>query len=811
MPAALRVLIPAVLCLGLACGDSAPSTSVTETGDETGGDGDPISLQGSVQKGPLIVGSSVQVSTIDSLGASTGEIYSTQTSNDRGEFALDSIPQGDIYIEGDGYYFNELTGEVSAAPLTLRAYHRLDEDNNVVVLNLLTQLTSARIVALLGEGSKFDAAVIQSEAEVREAMGIGVPTGALDPMIELNLLGAPEFGNGYLLAVSAVFIQAAATLAGDQGSVEGELQQLINTVTLELADGQLPISMRDMLQEAETVLDPALVEANLATRATELGLGAPLPDIDVALDQDHDSVANFDDNCLLTSNSDQSDVDDDGLGDLCDNCPDVANPTQDDGDDNGLGDECDAPEAPVLELGFSPIKQFDFSWMPAERAEYYQLLESADTDEPLVQVGGDMMGLTTSFTVPLHLRLNASYVLRACNVHGCTDSAVLDVDGPMTEAIGYFKGSNTEAGDLFGFGVALSGDGSTLAVGAPYSASDAGTVYVFVRDGQDAWSQQAYLEASNPDVGDDFGTRVTLSEDGNTLAVGASLEDSSATGIGGDEADNSLNNAGAVYVFVRDGQNAWSQEAYIKASNTGAGDNFGHRISLSGDGNTLAVGAPFEDCINLDQTNNSADVGAVYVFVRDIQSAWSQEAYVKPSSPGNSDNFGNDVALSDDGNVLAVGAPYENNTGAAYVFARDARVWLQGAYIKATSPGSSFALGIAVTLSGDGNTLAVSALDDSGAIGLGGDETDNSVATAGAVHVWERDDQGEWSHEAYVKSPNPGVQDYFGGFGPGSSLALSDDGGTMCVGAPVEDSAATGIGGDQADNSADDAGAVYVY
>ncbi|NCQ62251.1 MAG: hypothetical protein GW913_16475, partial [Myxococcales bacterium] len=148
----------------------------------------------------------------------------------------------------------------------------------------------------------------------------------------------------------------------------------------------------------------------------------------------------------------------------------------------------------------------------------------------------------------------------------------------------YLKASNTGANDLFGQVVALSADGSTLAVGAileasnamgaggdqaDNSAADAGAVYVFTRAGS-MWSQQAYLKASNTGVRDWFGSAVALSADGSTLAVGAAGEDSNAMGAGGDQADNSATEAGAVYVFTRAGS-MWSQQAYLKASNTGAG------------------------------------------------------------------------------------------------------------------------------------------------------------------------------------------------------------------------------------------------
>jgi hypothetical protein len=78
---------------------------------------------------------------------------------------------------------------------------------------------------------------------------------------------------------------------------------------------------------------------------------------------------------------------------------------------------------------------------------------------------------------------------------------------------------------------------------------ECGAVYVYVRDGENTWSQQAYANAPNPDWGDYFGIGVALSGDGNTLAVGAVEEDSGAIGIAGDQADNTVDMAGAVYLY----------------------------------------------------------------------------------------------------------------------------------------------------------------------------------------------------------------------------------------------------------------------
>ncbi|HCE94016.1 MAG TPA: integrin [Acidovorax sp.] len=438
----------------------------------------------------------------------------------------------------------------------------------------------------------------------------------------------------------------------------------------------------------------------------------------------------------------------------------------------------------------------------------------------------------------LHTRLNATYRVQACNTAGCSAlSPALAVD--LTKAIGYFKASNTGAGDQFGYGVALSGDGNTLAVGvlledsnatgingdqANDAASQAGAVYVFTRSGS-TWSQQAYVKASNTQSGDRFGTSVALSGDGNTLAVGAHLEDSNATGINGDQANNSANNAGAVYVFTRIGS-TWSQQAYVKASNTGADDHFGFSVALSDDGNTLAVGAYWEASnatgINGDQANNSASAaGAAYVFIRS-GSTWSQQAYVKASNTQSGDLFGTSVALSRDGSTLAVGAYWEasnatgingdqaNNSasaaGAVYVFIRSGSTWSQQAYVKASNTQSGDLFGFSVALSSDGSTLAVGAFwEASNTTGINGDQANDAASQAGAVYVFIRSGS-TWSQQAYMKASNTQSGDRFG-----TSVALSGDGNILAVGGYGEASNANGINGNQANNSASAAGAAYVF
>ncbi len=162
------------------------------------------------------------------------------------------------------------------------------------------------------------------------------------------------------------------------------------------------------------------------------------------------------------------------------------------------------------------------------------------------------------------------------------------------------------------------------------SADASGAAYVFVRSGT-TWSQQAYLKASNTDAGDRFGSSVAVS--GDTVVVGAHGEDSNATGVNGNQSDNSAVHAGAAYVFVRNGT-TWSQQAYLKASNTDADDCFGGSVAVSGD--TVVVGADGEDSnatgVNGDQSDNSAREFRRGLRVRAQRDDWSQQAYLKASN-----------------------------------------------------------------------------------------------------------------------------------------------------------------------------------
>jgi FG-GAP repeat len=467
----------------------------------------------------------------------------------------------------------------------------------------------------------------------------------------------------------------------------------------------------------------------------------------------------------------------------------------------------------------------------------------------------------------LVLILSASF-----GMAGCGNSSPPSETSIVQQA--YLKASNTDADDHFGSAVAI--DGDTLVIGAPEedsgssgingnqsnnSGNDIGAVYVFVRSGG-IWTQQAYLKASNPDNLDLFGTSVAIS--GNTIVVGAQGEDSNANGVNGNQSDNSVAQAGAAYVFVRSGT-TWTQQAYLKPSTAGF-NNFGNTVAIDGD--TIAIGAEGEDSastgINGSEVGTGApSSGAVYVFTRS-GTTWSQQAYIKSSNSQSGDQFGNSVALSND--TLAVGAIGEDSaatsiggnqgdnsasgSGAVYVFTRSGNTWSQQAYVKAsnsaanssfggslsldsntlavgtdnastayvftrsgglwtqeallqganTENGDQFGIGVAV----HGDTLAVGASgEDSAATDINGDGANNSASDSGALYAFTRIGT-TWTQRNYVKTANGEAGDSFG-----SAIAVNN--GTIAGGTPFEDSNATGVGGSQTNNSAQDSGAVYVF
>ncbi|MDA7930119.1 hypothetical protein N9B63_04710 [Akkermansiaceae bacterium] len=379
---------------------------------------------------------------------------------------------------------------------------------------------------------------------------------------------------------------------------------------------------------------------------------------------------------------------------------------------------------------------------------------------------------------PLRLRLLVRGGLRPEIAASGSSAAFLNPSGGSALTYGGLKAWDANGKTLQVRFVEGGEDGDSIAL----EVEDEGARYPLTID---PVAQQTYLTASNAEEWDYLGVSVSVS--GDTVVVGASGEDSNATGINGDEADNSVGGAGAAYVFVRNGI-TWTQQAYLKASNTDASDSFGYSVSISGD--TIVVGAYQEDSsatgINGEGDDNSAiDAGAAYVFVRN-GITWTQQAYLKASNTDASDSFGYSVSIS--GDTIVVGAYQEDSSatgingegddnsaidaGAAYVFVRNGITWTQQAYLKASNTDASDAFGLSVSVSGDTVVVGASG-EDSNATGINGDEADNSVGGAGAAYVFARNGT-TWSQEAYLKAAVSS-----GSFG----LSVSISGDTVVVGA----------------------------
>ncbi|MBM4356821.1 MAG: VCBS repeat-containing protein [Deltaproteobacteria bacterium] len=300
----------------------AGAASSAGCGGSAGGQTEQVSLQGGVQKGPFVLGSNVTVSPLDAKANPTGQTFLTQTTNDKGEFSVDFAASGQVSIQGEGFYFDEVNGALSGAPITLRALYVIEKSGpQQAYLNLVTHLTYGRVRKLVLDGVAFTAAIAQAEKELLTELAITLPDfdpGALG--IQMNILGGDTAPNRYLLAASAVLLQAAGS--------DAALQELANTIATNLEEaGKLSAPTRETIATGLIALKTATVKENLAKRLEKLGSSAVVPDIDAILDQDRDGKVNAEDNCDVVANADQVDTDMDGQGDACDGCATVELPT----------------------------------------------------------------------------------------------------------------------------------------------------------------------------------------------------------------------------------------------------------------------------------------------------------------------------------------------------------------------------------------------------------------------------------------------------------------------------------------------------
>ena len=343
---------------------------------------------------------------------------------------------------------------------------------------------------------------------------------------------------------------------------------------------------------------------------------------------------------------------------------------------------------------------------------------------------------------------------------------------PTTE-LAILTASDKAASDNFGVSVSLTADGNILAIGAIgkdiSGISDAGQVYIYTRSGT-TWVEETIITASDKATSDHFGISVALNADGSILAVGAHDKDVSG-----------LAYAGKVYVYTRSGT-TWIETANITASDKAAYDYFGVSVSLNADGSILAVGAHGKKVSGL------TDAGQVYIYTR-TGSVWTEETTITASDKATGDLFGRSVSLTADGTRLAVGAHGKDISGVTiagkvYIYTRSGTVWVEEATITAADKAANDYFGISVALTADGTRLAVGVFrkDVSG------------ITDAGKVYIYTRSGT-TWIETITLTASDKSQADNFG-----IGLALTSNESLLAVGSLGRDSG--GIV---------DSGAVYIF
>jgi hypothetical protein len=327
--------------------------------------------------------------------------------------------------------------------------------------------------------------------------------------------------------------------------------------------------------------------------------------------------------------------------------------------------------------------------------------------------------------------------------------------------------SDPAAGDLFGSAVAISYDGGTVLVGAPFKAeptfgfAEVGAAYVFARGGNN-WTQQRRLLASDRQRGDRFGFAVSLSSDGNMALIGAP-----------DEGNGPNFYNGAAYFLTRSGT-TWTEETKLVAYDQSTDASFGYAVALSADGNRALIGAPYKAY----PTNES---GAAYIFSR-TGTAWTVGGHLRPPNWFTAAYYGWSVALAGNGGTAIVGAPGETTSGtipsfegAAHVFNFTGSDWVFFTRLTAPDRQRGDRFGESVSLSFDGRT---------GLVGANNDD-EGSFVDVGSAHVLKRPANDWVFQRKLLPSPSNVQQPYGQGFG--NSVSLSANGALAIIGAPYSD------------------------
>ncbi len=332
--------------------------------------------------------------------------------------------------------------------------------------------------------------------------------------------------------------------------------------------------------------------------------------------------------------------------------------------------------------------------------------------------------------------------------------------------------SDKAASDYFGFSVALSADGSRLAVGAYQKTvtgtTAAGQVYIYTRSGS-TWILETTIAASDKAVSDGFGSSVSFNAAGDRLAIGAQLKDPSG-----------VSNAGKVYTYTRSGS-VWSPETTITAPSLYANGYFGSSVSFDSEASRLVIGEYGKNA------GGAAFSGQIYIYTR-AGSVYTLESQLSASDFAANDSYGVSVALDGSGSRLAVGAYGKDDTytdtGKVYIYTRSGTAWTLEVTITASDKIAGDQFGTSVCFNTDATILAIGAFN----------KDVSGLTDSGKVYIYTRSGSA-WTLEAEISASDKATTDWFG-----YGVSLSADGSLLAIGAPSRIS-----------NGITDSGAVYIF
>ncbi|MDB2319816.1 flagellin, partial [Porticoccaceae bacterium] len=390
---------------------------------------------------------------------------------------------------------------------------------------------------------------------------------------------------------------------------------------------------------------------------------------------------------------------------------------------------------------------------------------------------GSHFGSTTSFQIGANSsqkidvslgnlsinRLGGTSVQTGYMAHASAAPTLIQTTAPVSSETPSASGTWTQrgadidganAGDYGGFSVSMSADKNTIAMSAVHRSTggiNTGQVRMFDWNGS-AWIQRG-SDINGEAAGDKAGWSISLSTDGNTIAIGARYNDGGGS------------NAGHVRIYDWSG-GAWTQRG-TDIDGESSGDEMGQSVALSSDTNTLVVGSPWND-------GAGANSGSVRVYDWN-GTAWNQRGTDIDGESSNNYN-GQSVSISANGSIIAMGAVKNNgNAGHVRIYSWDGSAWVQlGADIDGETAGDE--IGQSIALTADGNSIV-----------MGAQFNDGGGSNSGHARVFD------WNGSDWVQRGTDIDGERSGDYS-GISVSITDDGNSIAIGARGNDDGGSGAG-----------------